>query len=177
MLIGLTGRISSGKGEIVEFLKKKGFQYLTLSQVIRDEAEKISLPITRESLQDFGNLLRKYDGNSALIKRLIGKADFPNNTIIDGIRNTGEVEELRKMKDFVLISIDAPQKIRFERVLKRGKPSDPKKWDLFLKVDERDYGENIDSGLPVRLFLLEICQGHFPLFFPALLSARCSVVF
>lgn len=142
MLIGLTGRIASGKGELVEYLKKIGFEYCTISQVIREEAAKIEIPITRESLQDLGNLVRKYEGRNAWIKRLMKKIDLNKDYIIDGIRNPGEVEELRKSEKFILISIDAPQEIRFERVLKRNKSSDPKVWEEFVKIDDRDYGKN-----------------------------------
>lgn len=142
MLIGLTGRIASGKGEIVEYLKKKGFEYCTISQVIRKESAKINIPITRSSLQDVGNLIRKHEGSGGWIKRIIKIIDLNKNNIVDGIRNPGEVEELRKTKDFILISVDAPQKIRYRRVLSRGKESDPKEWEDFIKVDERDFGEN-----------------------------------
>ena len=140
MLIGLTGRIASGKGMVAEYLKSKGFEYTTISQVVREEAGKINIPITRESLQDLGNLVRKYEGSGAWIKRIIQKTDINGNYIIDGIRNPGEVLELRKIPGFVLISIDAPQKIRFERVVSRNKESDAKTWETFLKMDERDFG-------------------------------------
>ena len=96
MIIGLTGRIASGKGEIAEFLKEKGFEYYTISQAVREEASKIKIPITRESLQDVGDLIRKYEGTSGWIKRIIQKINLSKNQIIDGIRNPGEIEELKK---------------------------------------------------------------------------------
>src|SRR3990167_1381864 len=137
MLIGITGRIASGKGEVAEFFRKKGlFEYYTLSQVVRGEAAKINLLISRESLQDLGNLIRKYEGGGGWIKRLIKKLDLKKDNVIDGIRNPGEIKELRKIKNFLLISVDAPQKSRFERVLKRNKLSDPKEWNEFVKLDE-----------------------------------------
>ena len=37
MLIGLTGRNAAGKGEVAKHLQTKGFQYYSLSDVIRDE--------------------------------------------------------------------------------------------------------------------------------------------
>ena len=83
MLIGLTGRIASGKGEVVEYLRKIGFEYCTISQVIREEAAKIKIPVTRESLQDLGNLMRKHEGRNAWIKRLIKKIDLNKDYIID----------------------------------------------------------------------------------------------
>ena len=61
----------------------------------------------------------------------------------------GEVWEFRKQKDFVLIAIDAQQKIRYERSIYRSKTSDAKTWEEFLKMDQRDFGDKIDSGQQV----------------------------
>ena len=149
MIIGLTGRIASGKGEVAEFLKKKGFEYYTISQKIRETAAKINLPIKRESLQDFGNLIRKYEGNGAWIKRIIAGMDLSGNFIIDGIRNPGEIEELKKTGNFILISVDAPLEIRYRRALSRNKESDPKEWNEFVKIDSRDFGEENSEGQQV----------------------------
>lgn len=142
MIIGLTGRIASGKASVAEFFKKKGFEYYTVSQIVREVASKMDIPVMRESLQDVGDLIRKYEGTEGWIKRIIKRIDLTKNSVIDSIRNPGEIEELRKFKKFYLISIDAPVDIRFERVLKKNKLSDPKSWKAFLKADERDFGEN-----------------------------------
>ncbi len=149
MIVGLTGRIASGKGQIVEFLKSKDFQYFTISQVVREEAAKKGIPIERKNLQDLGNEIRHNEGKNAWIKRLILKLDKSKNCIIDGIRNPGEIEELRKLDNFFLISVDAPQKVRFDRLLKRKKPSDPKTWEDFLEIDKRDFQEDDPLGQQV----------------------------
>ena len=71
---------------------------------------------------------------------LLDKIDSKGNYIIDSLRNVGEAKFLREnVKNFILIAVDAPQKLRFERIIKRGKPSDPKSWEEFLKVDNRDF--------------------------------------
>ena len=152
MIIGLTGRIASGKGEVAEFLKEKGFDYYTISQKVRELAGKINLPIKRESLQDFANLIRKYEGAGAWVRRIIVEnvSDIEKrNYVIDGIRNPGEIEELKKTGNFILISIDAPFEIRYERVLKRNKDSDPKERGEFIKIDTRDFGEADQDGQQV----------------------------
>ena len=60
--------------------------------------------------------------------------------IVDGIRNPAEVEVLKKLNNFFLISIDAPQEIRFKRMVERNRESDPKNWEEFLQVDNKDKG-------------------------------------
>lgn len=144
MIIGITGRIGSGKEEIAKFFAKKKFVYFTLSIVIREEAVKRGIEVTRKNLQDLGDLLRKEEGPGALVKRLLNQMQPGKNYVIDGIRNPGEIEVLRKFKNFFLIGIDAPQNIRFQRMLRRAKESDPKTWGDFLIADNRDFHDPDD---------------------------------
>lgn len=142
MLIGLTGRIGAGKETLTEFLREKGFIYLETSKLLKEELKKRNFEITRENMQDLGDELRKKYGAEILMKMFLEKINQDKgnkNYIIDSLRNAGEVKFLREnIKNFVLIAVDAPQKLRFKRIIKRGKPSDPKTWEEFLKVDNRD---------------------------------------
>lgn len=145
-VIGLTGTIGSGKEIAKEFFTKKLNCYcVTLSDVIRGEAERKKSNFNRNILQDMGNELRKEYGAHILAKLAIEylprEKDF---IIIDGIRNLAEAEFLRKKfgKNFVWIGIDAPQEIRFERTAKRGQHNDPKTFEEFIILDERDQGKN-----------------------------------
>ncbi len=142
MIIGLTARIAAGKRTFSRYFEEKGFIYYSLSYFLREELKEKGIEITRKNLQDYGNKLREEEGVGVLGKRAREKVVSGKNYIIDGIRNPGEIEELRKIPGFVLISIDAPQEIRFKRFLKRAKFSDPKTWKEFLKIDKRDFGEN-----------------------------------
>lgn len=152
MLIGLTGRIAGGKGVISDFFKENGFEYLSLSQEVRDEAKKRGILAERKELQDLGNLMREEEGSSVLAKRIIKKIDKRKDYVIDGIRNAKEVEELRKVfgKEFHLISIDADLELRWRNAQNRGKESDPKTFEEFLKADKRDFQENTDNGQQVK---------------------------
>ena len=140
MLIGLTGRIASGKGVVAECLKSKGFEYVKISQFLHDEAKRLGIPSKRGSLQDLGNKFRKEEGAGFLAKRFLDKINLSKNYAVDGIRNHKEVTELKKAKNFFLISVDALQKIRFERILSRKKEYDPKNWEEFIRADKRDFG-------------------------------------
>ena len=149
MLIGLTGKIAAGKGVINDFFQEKGFVYSSLSTIIREEAEKRGILIERKHLQDLGNLDRRKYGAGIWMRRLLERVDLSSNVVIDGVRNPGEIEELKKQGDFYLISVGAPQKTRYERVVKRGRSSDPKTWEGFLEIDERDFGEEDEFGQQV----------------------------
>src|ERR1051325_1658768 len=108
MLIGLTGRNASGKGEVAKYLEKKSFYYYSLSDVIRDEVRKRGQPLTRENLIDTGNELRKQNGPGILAHRILTKIEDDKNYVIDSIRNPSEVEALRNGKSFKLVHVDAP---------------------------------------------------------------------
>ena len=146
MIIGLTGTMGSGKGEISSYLQKKGFAYITISDLIREELLKLNLPLKREELQNLGNELRKKHGNDYWAKRAMEKIDLNKNWVIDGIRNLGEIEELKNIPNFFLIGIDAPESIRLIRTKRRKRiidgrlSSDPNQLEEFKKLELRDRG-------------------------------------
>lgn len=152
MIIGLTGRIAGGKGVASDFFKENGFEYLSLSNEVREEANKRKIVHERKALQDLGNLMRKEEGSSVLAKRVIKKINKKKNYVLDGIRNSGEVEELKKVfkGKFILISVDADLKIRWRNAQNRAKESDPKTFEKFLEADKRDFEENSDNGQQVK---------------------------
>ena len=150
MIIGFTGRIAAGKETVKHFLVEKGFIYVETSQILKEELLRRGKAVTREHMQDLGDELRARDGLGALIKLVLEKIDYHRNRdthfILDSLRNAGEVEYLRSVADdFILIAVDAPQRMRFERILSRGKTHDPKTWEEFLVIDSRDY---FDPGNP-----------------------------
>ena len=100
-------------------------------------------------MQDLGNEIRNKEGAGAWMKRLIEKFEEGKDYIIDGIRNPGEVKELKQLKNFYLIVVDAPREIRFQRFLERARPSDPKTWEGFLEIDKRDFEEEDPLGQQV----------------------------
>lgn len=147
MIIGLTGTIGSGKGTFSNYLKQKGFNYVSISDAVREEARMRDLAITREVLQNLGNLMREKYGNNYWAKKTLEKINKNKNWIIDGIRNIGEVEELKKLPNFVLVGIDASEEIRLKRIERRNKSleegrkdSDPKNKEELKKVELRDRG-------------------------------------
>src|SRR5262245_49642092 len=125
MIIGLTGKNAAGKGEVAAFLKDKSFYYYSLSDAIRDELDQRKIPITRDSLIATGNELREKHGADVLARRTLEKIDPNRNYIVDSIRNPAEVETLRKSGRFVLLNVDAPADVRFDRIKARKRENDP----------------------------------------------------
>ena len=116
MIIGVCGRVAAGKETLTSFLREKGFVYLVSSDLINEELVRRGLEITRKNQQDVADELRKKNGVGILMKMFLDKIakNVEKDYIIDSLRNSGEAVFMReKVKDFILIGVDASQKIKF----------------------------------------------------------------
>ena len=114
MIIGLTGKNCSGKGEVSRFLTDSGYDYYSLSDILREELERGGHKVTREALIEIGNSLRAGSGAGVLAERTLAKLAPEAHAIVDSIRNPFEVEALRRRGDFHLLSIESDPEVRFE---------------------------------------------------------------
>jgi dephospho-CoA kinase len=146
--IGLTGRMASGKGEVVRILKNHGLQYISLSDIVHREAAKIKPAINRSQMQDLGNRLRREGGAGILGKmvRELIEAAGPSSWVIDGIRNPAEVMELKKMDRFFLVGIESGVETILERMKKRGRATDAVGEAELRAVLAREWGNGEPEG-------------------------------
>jgi len=142
MIIGLTGRNASGKGEAADYLKTKGFVYFSLSDELREEAKERGVETTRENMIKLGNQLRGEFGANYLARKINEKIDGKGNFVVDSIRNLEEIDELRKNKNFILVGVDAPVEVRFERAVERGRAGDAKTLEEFKELEQRENLKN-----------------------------------
>ncbi|OQA58192.1 MAG: hypothetical protein BWY42_00154 [Candidatus Omnitrophica bacterium ADurb.Bin277] len=158
MIIGLTGKNGSGKGEAASFLKERGFHYYSLSDALREEAGKRNLEICRDSLVALGNELREKEGPGCLAERIFAKLDPEKHYVIDSIRHPSEVQVFRRRSNFTLIRIHAPERLRFERLKQRGRENDPKAWEDFLVLEAKEAGSETktDQQLDQTLGLADL---------------------
>lgn len=141
-IIGVTGAFGSGKSIAADFFESRGFKRIVLSSFLEEEAIKRGVAkITRKILQDIGNEWRKkYGVNILAIKAQAHlQKESIQRAVIDGIRNVGEIDELRKSKNFILLAIIADRKVRFDR-LRKLKRREQLTWEIFTKLDRRDLG-------------------------------------
>jgi dephospho-CoA kinase len=132
MIIGLVGTMGAGKGVCADYLGKKGFEYHSLSDEIRAELKSRGLPETRELLTSVGNDLRTRFGSGILAQRVLNKIVPGKDYVVDSIRNPEEVKKLQARSDFILIKIDAPARVRFDRIQARARTGDIKTFDKFF---------------------------------------------
>ncbi len=138
MIIGLTGKNGSGKGEVAKFLAERGFVSLSLSDVLREEAGRLGKGVTRELLVELGNRLRKEFGSGVLAERVFARLDPEKNYVVDSIRHPAEVQVFRRRRDFFLVNLHAPQRLRFGRLRQRGRENDPRTYEEFQALETKE---------------------------------------
>jgi len=145
MLIGLTGPNAAGKGAVARHLRKRGFVYLSLSDVLREELKARGLDPDRESLIRMGNELRESEGPGILAARILERIVPGRSYIVDSIRHPAEVETLRRKSDFFLTVVDAPAEARFKRIKRRKRENDPTTLEAFELLEARELAGREDD--------------------------------
>lgn len=138
MILGLTGTYAAGKGTVAELLQERGFEYHSLSDLLREELARRGVPESREALLRVGNELRRAGGPGVLAERLLSRLQDGRDHIVDSIRNPLEVEALRGLEGFVLIAVDAAPETRFARLRARARIGDPTTWEAFRLLENRE---------------------------------------
>lgn len=142
-IIGLVGHIACGKGTISEYLEKnyKASTY-RFSTILRDVLNRLHIELTRENLQDISTLLRQRFGEDLLAKVMANDVKNDNTEIIvvDGIRRMADIKYLSELDNFILVSIEAEPKIRYERLVKRNENTgdSTKTFQEFLRDQEKE---------------------------------------
>lgn len=147
--LGIVGPIAAGKGVVTEYLSHKyGFISFSLSSIVHEELRRRGIKkFDRATLQNIGNELRAKYGNQVLAERALNILNHNGikKMIIEGIRNPGEVKLLKKLSNFYLIAVTAKKHVRYKRLVSRKKPWDPKNWEEFLVISNRDLGLKEDK--------------------------------
>ncbi len=135
MIVGVTGYLGAGKDTVADYLVSKGFEHISLSDLLREELRIHGKPVTRKNLQELGNALRSRFGPGVLAQRVFSLIDPSKDYVITSIGTVGEVNVLKKLEGFFLVFVTAPQKLRFERVKSRRRENDPLSFAEFKKHD------------------------------------------
>ena len=154
--IAIVGPMASGKGEVVKFLKEKGYCAFSLSDRIREELMRQGLEITRSNLRDMAHKLRKELGPDILARRTVEKADESgcDRVVVDAVRNPFELSYIRNKLNAVVLAVNATQERRYKFLQKRGRTGDIKTFEEFVKQDNKE----LRSGVDHKMNILEAMQ-------------------
>lgn len=156
IVVGLTGRIGSGKTAIAHCLEQNcGFQYLRYSQVLADWFK--TDPANKARLQEVGADVMSGVQQRELNRRLISQIGPRQDVVVDGLRHPLDYESLREEfgDEFCLIFIDTPEDIRFQRLSHRFQSR-----RQFRQADHRLVESHIDD---LRSLASVILPGIMPL--------------
>ena len=160
-IFAITGMPCSGKGEAADYLKSKGIKVMMMSDAPRNEMVGKGLEVTNKSFREYCTELRKQKGMDIIakmcipyIRDLYGKVDL---LVIDGVRSNDEARLFKKelSNDFSLVALFSSPKLRFERTLKRGKPSDGKTWEEFAWRDEVELGWGLGNAIAMADYIID----------------------
>jgi dephospho-CoA kinase len=126
MIIGLTGKRGTGKDTVASYLAEKhGFRAADFTRdVLAPELEKQGRQVTRDNLIDLAMEGRRKHHNGVWAEKLcdVIKGKGADDYTISGIRFTEEVAIFRQRfgEQFILISLVADDRARYERSMRRG---------------------------------------------------------
>ncbi len=141
MIIGISGTFGAGKDLVAKCLEeKKDFQHLSLADILREIAVENGIGVDRESVRILANKLNQEEGGDFLAQRAL-KRKSKKNLVISAVRRPEEIDLLKKQDNFILIFVDAPTEIRFQRLVSRSRDIEGQ-----MTLDELKNKENLESS-------------------------------
>lgn len=149
MLIGITGTDGAGKGAVVEYLiKHHNFVHYSSRALIMEEIASLGLEPIRANLAVVGNKMRAEQGADVIVKMALVKAKQAGveRVIIESIRAEQEATTLQKAGG-ILLAVDAPVLVRYERVVGRGTTTDQVSLEQFKQQEELEMNDQRPGGM------------------------------
>lgn len=127
IIIGLVGPMAVGKGAVCEYMAEKyGAKQVRYSTMLRDVADRLFLPHTRDVLIKMSEVLRSTFGDDLMAQVVKKEAEALDVEVVcvDGIRRPQDVITMQDNPNFHLVAMDADIKVRYDRIVKRSENSD-----------------------------------------------------
>lgn len=150
IVIGLAGRLASGKGTVARHLVETYSADKTRSSdPLRETLDIFSIPQTREHLDVLSTFMRETYGENVIaqaVKRYLTKSDA-SVVIFDGMRRLVDVEAIRSFEHSLFIFADVDQNTRYTRSVGRNENvgDDTMALEDFLAKDSDEPQQQIEA--------------------------------
>lgn len=122
MIIGVCGNFASGKDAVANYLESHGFTHISTGDLVREYVTANNLGgLDRDNLLKVANQIRSQKGSGYLVCEALKRGH--RNLVISGVRSTGEAQAVHDAKG-VIVGVDAPIQIRYDRLKARGRIDD-----------------------------------------------------
>ncbi len=154
-IIGISGTNGAGKDTVGHMLADKhGYLFVSITDILRREAERRGLEVNRENLRSISAEWRRESGLGVLVDKAVAEyeaaKDKYQGVAIASLRNPGEADRVHELGGTVLW-VDANTRIRYARVqkalAKRGrKDEDNKTLEEFKAEEAAEMNQSGDSA-------------------------------
>jgi dephospho-CoA kinase len=147
-IIGVSGTNGSGKDSLGQILAVDyGYLDISVSDLLRDEARKRGQPIEREVLRSISAEWRREFGLGVLVDKAVELFKKSGNKytglVAIPMRNPGEAQRIKDLGG-LLVWVDAPAKLRYERIYSRQRSAEDNK--TFEQFQKEEYDEMHHHG-------------------------------
>ncbi|MEK7648855.1 MAG: hypothetical protein AAB400_02975 [Patescibacteria group bacterium] len=149
-LIGISGKMASGKGSVSKYLVKEyNAEKHASSGPLRAIVDIFGIPQSRVNLSDLSTFLRETYGEQVIahaMLKLLTESKAPI-TLFDGMRRLIDVHTFRQLPNFTFIFVDCDEQIRYQRYVVRNENAGDAEmsWDEFQKRGQAETEVQIDQ--------------------------------
>ena len=142
-IIGVIGRIGSGKDTVSDYLADKyGYDKVSFRDVVEEITEKEGLEANRENMQMIGKKCRDLYGGDYFNKQVMKKVEESDNekVLVKEMRTEEDVLPLKEKfgKNIKIMIVDTDGDKRFQRMMVRGRVGDPQTIEDFEKQENKE---------------------------------------
>jgi len=156
-VVGLVGRAGAGKDTVCQIMGSR-FPSVRMGDVVIEETRRRGLETTDRNVGRVADDLRRKDGMDAIAKRCIDairRLDSPI-VIVNGIRGLDEVKLFQaEFSQLILVEVRAPDKVRYERIMKRARVDDVRDFEQFLARDRREDSWGLGEAIAMARYRID----------------------